>query len=130
MATIHIDLHILLQRVAAQIATLSEVTDRLQHATADFPASFLAAHCETVQEIDHLHQSLQALSGFLNSLSIALPDTCMVDARPHLDDVLLSRLCSGLLGVEHDPPPAAGVGDVDFFEPAAPSEAPLRARTA
>ncbi len=106
----------ILGAIAEELADLGLALDDLQ--TTLSPAMFEIAknadYVRNVQTLDLMSQRLAAISAFVFSLNFSIPDGCVVDSAPALDEVKLSALVQRLTGAE----PAAAYqssGDLDLF---------------
>lgn len=112
-----IDVQVLLERVADEIAQLTKITDRLQLATYDLARAAGPEHMSAFQDLDRLHQSLEHLSDFIGSLATALPQVCHVDAKLHSEGIKLARLCNALVGNPSASSHAHLEGDFELLQP-------------
>jgi hypothetical protein len=106
----------ILDAIAEELAELGVEIEQLQ--TTLSPALFEIAknadYVRNVQTLDLLSQRLTAISTFVFSLNLCIPDDCVVNSSSALNEVKLSALVQRLTGTE----PAiayASSGDVDLF---------------
>ena len=106
----------LLDAVAEEIADLGTELDNLQ--TLLSPAMFEIAknadYVKNVQTLDLMSQRLAAISAFVFSLNMSIPETCVVNSSSALEEVKLSALVERLTSVHHGPALQAS-GDLDLF---------------
>lgn len=122
--------HVMLERIAAELTRLSGVSDRLQHTTFEVAAAAGAEHLETFQELDRLHQSLTQLASFVSGLAAAVPVDYEVDAVAHAGNINVTRLLNAVLGIaQEETDPAEDFELFDSHEPVAPVRGEPSARS-
>ena len=88
--------------VARELAAFSERLARVEHGVEHICNEIAGAPRSealvALQEIDVLHQSAEALAGYLDVLSAALPGSARIDVAPALAQVNLRGLASRLSG--------------------------------
>jgi hypothetical protein len=106
----------LLDSIAEELANLGVEIEQLQ--TTLSPAIFEIAknpdYVRNVQTLDLMSQRLTAISAFVFSLNLAIPDDCVVNSSSALNEVKLSALAHRLTGTE----PVNGyasAGELDLF---------------
>lgn len=112
-------MHVMLERIAAELSRLSDVTDRLQHTTFQVAAAAGAEHLETFQELDRLHQSLTQLASFVGGLAESVPVDYEVDAGAHASNINVSQLVNAVLGIACVEP--QGVDELELFDTVEPT---------
>jgi hypothetical protein len=106
----------ILDAIAEELADLGVEIDQLQ--TTLSPALFEIAknadYVRNVQTLDLMSQRLTAISAFVFSLNLCIPDDCVVNSSSALNEVKLSALAQRLTGTE--PVTAyAAAGELDLF---------------
>jgi hypothetical protein len=106
----------ILDVIAEEISDLGNELDELQ--TTLSPAMYEIAknhdYVTNVQTLDLMSQRLAAISAFVFSLNLSVPETCLVNTSSALSEVKLSALAKRLMGVENMPV-FCDSGDVDLF---------------
>lgn len=109
-----------LQRLAGELAGLSDITGRIQDATLHLAVSSDTRHIETLQELDALHQHMNQLSAFIAALSATVPDAWCVGIDEAAAQINIAQLSLRLRG-HATGPAAASTGDgqdePEFFLP-------------
>ncbi len=106
----------ILDAIAEELAELGITIDDLQ--TTLSPALFEIAksgdYVRNVQTLDLMSQRLTAISSFIFSLNLSIPEDCLVNSSTALDEVKLSALVHRLMG-EETQGSYESAGDVDLF---------------
>jgi hypothetical protein len=106
----------LLDAIAEELADLGVALDQLQ--TTLSPALFAIAknadYVRNVQTLDLMSQRLTAISAFVFSLNMSIPDDCLVNSASALNEVKLSALAQRLTGAEEVASQEAA-GELDLF---------------
>ncbi|WP_419759421.1 hypothetical protein [Acidisoma sp.] len=107
----------ILDAIAEEISDLGIELDELQ--TTLSPAMYEIAknadYVRNVQTLDLMSQRLTAISAFVFSLNLSIPETCLVNSSSALSEVKLSALAQRLTGSEEQMPAYCDSGDVDLF---------------
>ena len=106
----------ILDAIAEELADLGIELDELQ--TTLSPAMYEIAknrdYVKNVQTLDLMSQRITAISAFVFSLNLSVPDSCLVNSSTALRAVKLSALAQRLTGTEQEPVFSES-GDVDLF---------------
>jgi hypothetical protein len=109
-----------LARSAAELADLSDRTERLQDVMADLVRQCAALDdgaTRDMQALDWIAQHLEGMASFLDALSRAAAPGWRIDPAPALDALNLAELAHRLRGAPAGVPaaPVVASGDMELF---------------
>lgn len=88
-----------LERAGNELRSLSEMVGRLQHTIPDGMASMSPAICRELQALDHIHQHLDELYSYLQSVALLASPDWTIDIEHATADIRLALMTERLRGI-------------------------------